>query len=248
MSKASPASMVKEAPAHLPIRAWPEGERPQERLLARGAQALSDAELLALLLRTGGRGQSAVELARQVQARAEQAGGLAALGAGGLMRLPGLGPAKAALLLAAVELGRRSACTPVSPGERILTSRQAYEACRAELEACPQESLLVLALDAKHRLLGRKTVSLGTLTQSLVHPREVFRPALEWNAAAVLVAHNHPSGDPQPSAEDHQVTRRLRQAAALLGLGLLDHLVVGKGIYFSYADRAWTIDGTRLGD
>jgi len=248
MSRAQTASLAKEAPAHLPIHAWPAGERPQERLLSRGAKSLGEAELLALLLRTGGRGQSAVELARLVQARVEQAGGWGPLGAGGLMRLPGLGPAKAALLLAAVELGRRSACAPAQPGERIITSRQAYEACRQDLEACQQESLLVLALDAKHRLLGRKTVALGTLTQSLVHPREVFRPALEWNAAAVLVAHNHPSGDPQPSAEDHQVTRRLRQAAALLGLGLLDHLVVGKGSYFSYADRAWTIDGTRLGD
>jgi DNA repair protein RadC len=239
---------LKPAPAYLPIHAWPLEERPQERLLQKGAPALSDAELLALLLRTGGRGLSAVELARQVQARVEQAGGWDQLGAGGLMRLPGLGPAKAAVLLAAVEMGRRGAAAASVPGARILTSRQAWELCRVEMEACLQENLMVLALDAKHHLLGRKRVSVGTLTQSLVHPREVFRPALEWNAAAVLVAHNHPSGDPTPSAEDHQVTRRLRQAATVLGLSLLDHLVVGKGSYFSYADKAWTIDGTRLGD
>jgi DNA repair protein RadC len=240
---------VAEAPGRLPIREWPVTERPRERLLAQGPERLSEAELLALLLRTGSGPSSALDLARAVMGRAMDAGGWDRLNAAGLQRIKGLGPAKAAVVLAGLELGRRAALAPQDRrGELLRGSRQAWQLCRAEMEPAEQERFVVLCMDVRHRVLGRRTITVGTLTQSLVHPREVFRPALELGAAAVLVLHNHPSGDPDPSQEDHAVTQRLLECARLLGLKLVDHLVIGRGAYFSYADHAWKVDGIRLGE
>jgi DNA repair protein RadC len=227
------------------IKHWPVSERPRERLLSQGAQVLTDSELVAVLLRTGGRGKSALELARQVAASASGSGGWENLCLAQLKSLAGLGGAKAASVLAALELGRR-AWTLKPRGERLSTSLQSWDLVRSELEGRNEERFYVLAVDARHRLIGSRVVSVGSLTQSMAHPREVFRPALELAAAALIVAHNHPSGDPTPSAQDHQVTRQLLQAGQILGVAVLDHLIVGKGSYFSYADAAWRADGRPL--
>lgn len=221
-----------------PLRAWPEEERPRERLRRQGARDLGDAELLALVLRNGTRGSSAVGLARRLQALAKSRGGLTRLDLNDLCTLPGFGLAKAASVLAALELGRRHARGSEAPAP-LSGPQAARAALQGLLDGRREEHFAVLALDARRRVLAAELVSQGTLTQSMAHPREVFRSAIKLGAAAVVVGHNHPSGDPAPSPDDHAVTRRLRQAAELLGLPLLDHLVIGQGRLYSYAEAGW---------
>jgi len=220
------------------ILSLPRQERPRERLQALGARQLGDAELLALLLRTGGGGSSVLGLAWRVQALAQARGGYHALQEADLRSLKGVGAAKAGALLAALELGRRAgARRQAAPPLR--GPEAAAEALRGLLDGRLQEHVAVLALDARRRVVAAELVSQGTLTQSLAHPREVFRSAIKLGAAAVVVGHNHPSGDPAPSPDDHALTRRLRQAAELLGIPLLDHLIVADGASFSYAQQGW---------
>jgi DNA repair protein RadC len=214
---------------------------PRERILALGAESLSDAELLALLLRTGGRGRSALELARGVL----RAGGLLALtraAPGELRRIAGIGPAKCATLLAAVEVGRRLAGRRLRVGEPLRSPEDVYRHFHPRLRDAAHERFLVVLLDGRHRVQREVLASQGTLTASLVHPREVFRPALQEGAAAVVVVHNHPSGDPTPSREDREVTRRLARAGALLGIPLLDHVVVAEQGYVSLREEGWLDD------
>jgi DNA repair protein RadC len=203
---------------------------PRERLRERGTESLDDAELLALLLRTGARGRPAEQLARELL---DDSGlhGLARALPAELERQPGVGPAKAATLLAALELGRRLAQRRLHTGDAIRGPQDVFRHFHARLRDAPHEQFHLLLLDGRHRLLREVMASRGTLTASLVHPREVFRPALREGAAGLVVVHNHPSGDPAPSAEDREVTRRLVQAGALLGVPLLDHVVV--------AERGW---------
>lgn len=230
----TPADFITAEP---PLRSWPKAELPRERLKSRGARDLGDAELLALLLRSGTQGASALSLARRLLAMAQTQGGLGRLELADLCRIPGFGVAKAATILAALELGRRQA---VAAAPAPLSGPAAsVAALRGLLDGRREEHFAVLALDARRRVLAGELVSQGTLTQSMAHPREVFRSAIKLGAAAVVVGHNHPSGDPSPSPDDHAVTRRLRQAAELLGLPLLDHLVIGKGSHFSYAESGW---------
>jgi DNA repair protein RadC len=203
---------------------------PRERLRERGTESLDDAELLALLLRTGARGRPAEALARELLGGAGLHGLARAIPAE-LERQPGVGPAKAATLLAALEIARRLAQRRLGTGDAIRGPQDVFRHFHARLRDAPHEQLHLLLLDGRHRLLREVMASRGTLTASLVHPREVFRPALREGAAALVVVHNHPSGDPAPSPEDREVTRRLVQAGALLGVPLLDHVVV--------AERGW---------
>ncbi|MGH7442259.1 MAG: RadC family protein [bacterium] len=217
---------------------WPRAQRPRERLRALGPGALSDAELLAILLRTGSRGRSALGLARAVLALADARGGLAALQDADLRAFPGIGAAKAASVLAALEWGRR--CGLPKPEEAALRGpRAAYEALLPLFVNSGREQVVVLALDSRRRVRASEVVSQGTLTQSLAHPREVFRTAVKLGAAALVVGHNHPSGDPSPSQDDHAMTRRMREAAEVLGIPLVDHVIVGDGRFHSYADTGW---------
>jgi DNA repair protein RadC len=212
------------------VRRTPSRRGPRERLRERGTESLDDAELLALLLRTGARGRPAEDLARELLGGAGLHGLARAIPAE-LERLPGVGPAKAATLLAALEIGRRLAQRRLHTGDAIRGPQDVFRHFHARLRDAPHEQFHLLLLDGRHRLLREVMASRGTLTASLVHPREVFRPALREGAAALVVVHNHPSGDPAPSAEDREVTRRLVQAGALLGVPLLDHVVV--------AERGW---------
>ena len=207
-------------------------DRPRERLEAVGAEALSDAELIALLLRTGGRGADSHAVAARLL---ERPGGLLRLARASrreLAAVPGIGPAKQATLRAAFELGRRLAAGRLAPGASLRGPADVFRHFHPTLRDAPHERFLVLLLDGRHRLLRHEMVSQGTLTASLVHPREVFRPALRESAAALLLVHNHPSGDPTPSAEDREVTARLVRAGELLGVPVLDHVVV--------AERGWS--------
>ena len=221
------------------IRDWPAGERPREKMLAQGAGVLSDAELLALFIGCGARGRSAVDLGREVLAAA---GGLRALldrGAPELARLPGLGPARACTLVAAMELGTRHLGQQLQRGEALADPAQAGAYFSRKLRALPQEVFACLFLDTRHRVIAYEELFRGTLDGSEVHPREVARRALQHNAAALIFGHNHPSGNPEPSAADRAVTARLKQALALVEVRVLDHFVVGDGAATSMAQRGW---------
>lgn len=211
-------------------------DRPRERLARLGSRALSDTELLALILRTGTRAGRADSLARAV---VEHVGGLAELASASmaaLVAMRGLGPAKAASLLAAFELARRVETRPLELGQPIRNPLDVHRHFQPRVRGARRESFHVLLLDARHRLIGEAEVSVGTLTASLVHPREVFREAIRAAAAAVLLVHNHPSGDPTPSAEDRTVTERLASAGELLGIRVVDHLIVSEGGHFSFRE------------
>ncbi|GAB6063881.1 RadC family protein [Deferrisoma palaeochoriense] len=220
------------------IRDWPEEDRPREKLLARGADALTDPELLAILLRTGTGGASALDLARAVWAAFGGSwDGLAQAAGAEIARHPGVGPAKAAAVMAALEIGRRMGSRRLAAREPFRASRQVFEHFSGRLREVKKERFYCLLLDARNRLLREERVSEGTLTQSLVHPREAFRAAVREAASAVIFAHNHPSGDPTPSADDRDLTRRLWEAGRLLGIRVLDHVVLGDGRYYSFADE-----------
>jgi DNA repair protein RadC len=212
-------------------------DRPRERLLSAGAAALETPDLLAVLLGTGAPGQPAESLARDVL---EQAGGLRPLAVHTpfeLASIRGLGDARAARLLAAFELGRRLVAEPLARGALLRGGADVFRHYHAALRDLRVEQLRAGLLDGKHRVIREELISQGTLTSSPVHPREVFAPAVRHSAAAVVLVHNHPSGDPQPSADDLDITRRLADAGRLLGVRVVDHVIVGDGSFVSLADR-----------
>jgi DNA repair protein RadC len=218
------------------ISDWPSAERPRERLLTRGAAALSDAELLAVLLRTGVRGKTAVELARELLARF---GGLAAvLGAGSALgAIRGLGEAKRAQFAAAIELARRSLGEQLSAGAALSSPGAVRDFLRLALGGREHEVFVCLWLDAQHRVIRTDEAFRGTLTQTSVYPREIVKTALAVNAAAVIFAHNHPSGVAQPSQADELLTRNLKEALALVEVKVLDHFIVAGHQAVSFAER-----------
>ncbi|QGU33297.1 RadC family protein [Thermochromatium tepidum] len=219
------------------IKDWPEGERPREKLLERGAGALSDAELLAIFLRTGIPGKSAVDLARALLA---DFGGLTGLLAADRRRFcdgKGLGLAKYAQLQAALELSRRYLLTRLS-GQDVLTSPEVTrDYLKLRLYGAPHEIFACLFLDNRHRVILYEELFRGTIDGASVHPREVVRRVIETNAAAVIFAHNHPSGVAEPSQADLSITRRLKEALALIDVRVLDHIIIGDGDGTSFAER-----------
>jgi DNA repair protein RadC len=219
-------------------------DRPRERLTRFGAEALSDAELLALVLRTGDRRRDSLALARELLTRHGGLRGLARATGPELRAADGVGPVKGASLLAALEIGRRVASRELQPGEPIRSPADLWQHFGARLRDASHEQFLVVLLDGRHRVLRSEPVSRGTLTASLVHPREVFRPAIREAAAALVLVHNHPSGDPTPSREDREITARLVRAGELLGIPVLDHVVVAESGYRSLREEsdAWSQD------
>ena len=230
----------------LGITQWPETERPRERLLAQGADALTDAQLLAILLRVGRQRSSAVQVGLEILDRLGGLSGLARCGIDELCAVPGVGAAKAAQLKAALALGKRALASPLSRGTKITSSRDLFEHYHPTLRDLRHEIFKVVLLDAKHAIVRDATVSEGSLTLSIVHPREVFTMAVKESAAAVIFLHNHPSGDPTPSQEDRVLTARLVSAGEVLGIRVLDHIVVGDGRYVSFADQGWLNESGRL--
>jgi len=221
------------------IRHWPAAERPREKLLTRGASALSDAELLAIFLGSGLRGRDAVQTARELLQGHGPLRALLERSPAALADLPGLGPARACQLSAALELGQRYLAAALERGQALTDPAAAgrYFAQRLRHRHC--EVFAVLFLDTRHRALAFEELSTGTVDSAEVHPREVVRKALGHNAVAVIVGHNHPSGNPEPSAADRAITERLRQALALVDIRLLDHFVIGDGPPLSLAARGW---------
>ncbi|HSR64763.1 MAG TPA: DNA repair protein RadC [Xanthomonadaceae bacterium] len=221
------------------IRDWPASERPREKLLLRGAAVLSDAELLALFLGSGLRGEDAVATARGLLASHGPLRALLERSPAELAGLPGLGPARAAQLAAALELCNRYLAAGLERGEALTDPAAAGRYFAQRLRGHPHEVFAALFLDARHRALAFEELFRGTIDGAEVHPREVVRRALAHNAAAVIVGHNHPSGSAEPSAADRAVTVRLRQSLALVDIRLLDHFVVGDGAPESLAARGW---------
>ncbi len=222
------------------IRELPEQERPREKLESLGAGALSDSELIAILLRTGIKGTNAVDLARQIIQRFGSLGDLARASVAELKKIKGLGLAKAVQLAAAFGLATRLARETIArtPLDR---PQLVYDLLGPEMRQLGKESLRVVLLDTKLRLIRIEEVSLGTLNECLAHPPDVLRPAIQHNAYAFILAHNHPSGDPTPSEADRRLTIRIAEAAKLLGLSFFDHLVigapaVGRQPYFSFRE------------
>jgi len=219
------------------ITDWPLQERPRERLLALGPASLADAELLAILLRTGVKGKSAVDLARQLLGRFGSVSALLEAGPARLEGMPGLGSAKLAQLRAALELARRALREEIASRDALSSPRAVRDYLRLALAGLEQEVFAVLLLDAQHRVVACEELFRGTLTQTSVYPREVVKYALKHNAAAVIFAHNHPSGVAEPSHADEILTRSLKSALALVDIQVLDHFIVAGARTMSFAER-----------
>jgi len=233
------AAAVAADPVGMRIHEWPSAERPREKLLARGADALSDAELLAIFLGSGLRGQDAVGTARALLSEHGPLRELLEQPPAQLMRMHGIGAARACTLKAALELAARSLRAELERGAALSDPGSAGLYFAQRLRGLPYEVFAALYLDARHRVIGFEELFQGTVDGAEVHPREVVRRALQRNAAAVIVGHNHPSGNAEPSQADRQVTARLRHALSLVDVRLLDHFVVGDGRPVSMAERGW---------
>ncbi len=222
----------------MPIKDWPEAERPREKLLSEGPQALTEAELLAVFLRVGTPGKDVLQLAREALARFGGLNGLLAAPRREVEALRGFGPAKYAQLAAVVELARRALREEVRRNEVLNSPHKVRDYLRLALGHTPHEVFVALFLDAQNRLIADRELFRGTLTQTSVYPREVVKAALAHNAAAVIFAHNHPSGAAEPSRADELLTRTLRDALALVDILVLDHIIVaGPGATVSFAER-----------
>jgi DNA repair protein RadC len=221
----------------LGIADWPLQDRPRERLLAQGAGRLTDAELVAVCLRSGIRGKTAVDLARELITRFRGLTGLLGADVAALRRVKGLGAAKATQLAAVLELARRALREDLRAGNALTTPGAVRDYLRLALGGRTHEVFVCIYLDAQHRVIGADELFRGTLTQTSVYPREVVKSALGANAAAVIFAHNHPSGVAQPSLADELLTRQLREALALVDVKVLDHFIIAGNQALSFAER-----------
>ncbi|HEY6580803.1 MAG TPA: DNA repair protein RadC [Rubrobacter sp.] len=218
------------------LKELPPELRPRERLLAEGPEALSSAELLGILLGNGSKEQTAVELAQQVISESGGLFGLHGVGVHDLQEVHGIGEAKACITLAAVEFGKRLGRVR-NPGRPVISSPEDVDGLlRGRIANLDRENFVVVLLNTKNEVLAFPTVSVGTLSASLVHPREVFKAAIRASAAGIVLAHNHPSGRVGPSREDREVTRRLKEASKIIGIEVEDHVILGDG-YFSMKEH-----------
>jgi DNA repair protein RadC len=223
----------------VPITDWPEAERPREKLISRGVAALSDAEILALFIRTGIQGHTAVDLARDLLSHFGSLRALLEADHKTFCARPGMGPAKFGEIQAALELGRRYLDEQLRSGDALSSPADTRRYLSARLKGYRHEVFAALFLDNQHRVLAYEELFQGTLDSCSVHPREVVKKALAHHAGAVILAHNHPSGHAEPSAADRSLTRRLADALALIDVRTLDHIVVGDTETISFAERGW---------
>lgn len=221
----------------MPIRDWPSPERPREKLLSRGPLSLSDAELLAIFLRTGINGKTAVDLARELLSACGDMRSLLEADLATLTRVPGLGPSKYVQIQAALELGRRYLEAGMKRDNPLTSPDSTRKYLKARLRAYAHEVFACIFLDNRHRVIELEELFNGTIDGASIHPREVVKRALHHNAAAVIFAHNHPSGVAEPSQSDLAITRRLNDALALVDIRVLDHFIVGDREVLSFAER-----------
>ncbi len=222
---------------YLTIKELPPEERPRERLQKSGPGALSDSELLAIILRMGTGNVSATELARKLVTHYGGLKGIASASFEELCEIKGIGTAKAAQIKAAFEIGRRFSQTIDTEKDRIRCSEDVKNLFWHKMRTYDKEHFMIVLLDTKNRIIKTETVTIGILDSSIIHPREVFKSAIKSSAASVILVHNHPSGDPAPSRNDTSATIKLREAGELVGISVLDHVIIGEKGYYSFKDN-----------
>ena len=219
------------------IKDWPEDDRPREKLVKLGPENLSSAELLAIILRTGAKGKSALDHAKALIANNKGFREIEKATVSELREIKGIGLAKAAQVKAVFEIAKRYSAEKIEVGEQFQNSRQVFNHFHESVRSKKKEVFIAMLLDGKNRMLRDIRISEGSLTSSIVHPREVFNPVIRDSAAGVILVHNHPSGDPTPSREDKDITKRLKEVGELVGVKVLDHVIIGDGRYMSFADE-----------
>ena len=217
------------------IKDLPKSDRPREKLIAKGVDNLKDSELLAILLRSGTTGKNVIEIASQILSKYSKKR-LLQMTYDDLSKISGIDSAKATTLLAAFELSKRALEVNDTNLPVINTAKDAV-AQFSDMRDLKKEHFVVLYLNAKNQLVHKETISMGTLNANLVHPREVFEPALKYSAAQIIAAHNHPSGDPKPSEDDLELTKRLTEAGKMMGIEIMDHVIVSKNSHFSFKEE-----------
>jgi len=222
---------------HPTIKQLPPHERPRERLIQGNEEYLTDAELLGIIIRDGTMDCSAVELAQRLLSKYEDFRGLSSVSIAELCKEKGIGPARAAQIKAALTIAKRLSRIPLKTMQQFKCSNDIFNHFHEKLRERKQENFLVVLLDNKNRMIKELTVSVGSLTLSIVHPREVFNPVIRESAASVIFVHNHPSGDPEPSKEDVQITHRLMEVGNIVGIKVLDHIIIGNGGFVSLRDK-----------
>ena len=230
---------MKDTNINLPITSWAEDDRPREKLLKNGRQALTDAELIAILISIGNKKESAVELSRRIL---KEAGGnnlneIAKLSVNDLMKFKGIGEAKAISIVAALELGRRRKETEVIKREKITTSKDIYEIFRPVLLDLPHEEFWVLFLNRFNSVIKKEFISRGGIAGTIVDTKIIFKSAIESLASSIILCHNHPSGNTKPSDMDVKLTKNLKEAGKLLEVQVLDHIIIAENSYYSFADE-----------
>ena len=231
--------MTSETLSTLMIRDVHEADRPRERLIRQGAASLSNQELIAILLRTGTKQESVLHLANRVLTYFEQLHELKTATIEEMTAVKGIGEAKGVQLLAAIELGRRLSQQQTDGKFTVRSPKDAATYLMADMTSLKQENFVVLFMNVKNQVLHRQTIFIGSLNASIVHPREIFREAVKRSAASIICAHNHPSGNPAPSPEDIEVTKRLQDAGHIMGIELLDHVIIGDHQFISLKEKGY---------
>jgi len=225
-------------PNHTTIRNWAEDDRPREKLMLKGRQSMSDTELLAILIGSGTRYETAVELAKNILHRAhDNLVELSKMNLNELMAVKGIGQARAITILAALELGRRRNESEVLIRDKIKTSRDAYEIFRSTMGDRPYEEFWIILLNKANKVLQKCNISEGGISGTVVDPKKIFKISLDHHASSIILGHNHPSGVVTPSEADQRITKKIRDAGAMLEVTVLDHLIIGENSYYSFADE-----------
>ncbi|MBU6392820.1 MAG: DNA repair protein RadC [Planctomycetota bacterium] len=228
---------MKEAKKRPTIKQLPTHERPRERLIQSGDEYLTDAELLGIIIRDGTTNYSAVDLAQELLSKYGDFRKLSSVSIGELCKVRGIGPARAAQIKASLAIAKRFSTISVKPSQQFKCSRDIFNHFHERLRERKQEVFFIVLLDNKNRIIKELDISKGSLTSSIVHPREVFNPAIKESAVSVIFVHNHPSGDPEPSKEDIQMTRRLLEVGDVVGIKVLDHIIIGNECFVSLKDK-----------
>ena len=220
------------------IKNWAEDDRPREKLLLKGKNAMSDAELLALLLGSGNRHESAVDVAKGILHEVnDNLIELSRLGINDLLKVKGIGKAKALIIIAAMELGRRRNETEVIVRQKITSSRDAFEILQSVIGDLPYEEFWIILLNKANKVIRKCSISEGGVSGTVVDPKKIFKIALDCHSSSIILGHNHPSGNIQPSDADHKITKKIKDAGLMLDVAVLDHLIIGDGRYYSFADE-----------
>ena len=223
---------------HQSIKHWSSADQPREKLLQHGSKSLSEAELIAILMRVGTRNRSALDIAKELMGRNDNSlAALARLSVHELMQIKGIGEAKAVSIAAALELGRRRVTESALQKEQIRSSLDAYDLLHSRMRDMTQETFWIILLDRRSKVISVEEIHIGGMSAMVVDPKVIFQRALERKACSVILSHNHPSGAPSPSLEDIRLTEKIKSAGNFMDIKVLDHVIIGEGAYYSFADE-----------